>query len=168
MEEAASYLDNYGSPVPPLVLADRMASYVHYFTLHGALRPFGASVLMAGYDAETRQPHLAMVEPNGVAYSYHACAAGKGRQPAKTELEKLELHKTPISCTEAVNQICRIIRMLWEEGKDKPYQVEMSWLTEATGWKHEGVPKDVLQQAQDWAKEQLENEEEEEEGMEEG
>jgi 20S proteasome subunit alpha 7 len=36
MEEAASYLDNYGSPVPPLVLADRMASYVHYFTLHGA------------------------------------------------------------------------------------------------------------------------------------
>jgi 20S proteasome subunit alpha 7 len=103
-----------------------------------------------------------------VAYSYHACAAGKGRQPAKTELEKLELHKTPISCTEAVNQICRIIRMLWEEGKDKPYQVEMSWLTEATGWKHEGVPKDVLQQAQDWAKEQLENEEEEEEGMEEG
>lgn len=171
MEEAASFVDQYGAAIPPSILADRMASYVHYFTLHGALRPFGASVLIAGYDEETSKPSLHMVEPNGVAYGYHACAAGKGRQPAKTELEKLELHKAPITCDEAVKQVCRIIHMLWDESKDKPFELEVSWLSEKTGWKHQGVPKDVLAAATEWAKEQLEEEEdddEEEEEMEEG
>jgi 20S proteasome subunit alpha 7 len=152
MEEAASFVDNYGTVIPPSILADRMASYVHYFTLHGALRPFGASVLIAGYDEETKKP----------SYGYFACAAGKGRQPAKTELEKLELHKTPMTCDDAIKQVCRIIHMLWEEGKDKPFELEVSWLSEKTGWKHQGVPKDVLNAATVWAKEQLEDEEMEE------
>ena len=171
MEEAASFVDNYGTAIPPSTLADRMATYVHYFTLHGALRPFGASVLIAGYDEETKKPSLSMVEPNGVAYGYYACAAGKGRQPAKTELEKLELHKTPMTCDEAVKQVCRIIHMLWEEGKDKPFELEVSWISEKTGWKHQGVPRDVISAATAWAKEQLEEEEEDEEleeDMEEG
>ena len=54
-EEAASFVENYGTPITPSMLADRMASYVHYFTLHGALRPFGASSLLAGYDLETKK-----------------------------------------------------------------------------------------------------------------
>lgn len=47
-EESAEYIENYGTQVPPSLLADRLAHYVHYFTLHGSLRPFGASVIMAG------------------------------------------------------------------------------------------------------------------------
>lgn len=171
MEEAASFVENYGTAIPPSTLADRMATYVHYFTLHGALRPFGASVLIAGYDEETKKPSLSMVEPNGVAYGYYACAAGKGRQPAKTELEKLELHKTPMTCDDAVKQVCRIIHMLWEEGKDKPFELEVSWISDKTGWKHQGVPRDVINAATAWAKEQLEEEEDDEEveeDMEEG
>mmetsp|Transcript_20317 Transcript_20317/g.29385 ORF Transcript_20317/g.29385 Transcript_20317/m.29385 type:complete len:264 (-) Transcript_20317:1679-2470(-) len=168
MEEAATFVENYGSSIPPSILADRIATYVHYFTLHGALRPFGASVMIAGYDEETKKPSLSMVDPNGVAYSYYGCAAGKGRQPAKTELEKLELHKTPITCDEAVKQICRIIHVLWDESKDKPFELEVSWLSEKTGWKHKGVPKEVLAQATAWAKEQLEEEDDDEEEGEEG
>jgi len=160
MEEAASYVSTYGASIPPSILADRMASYVHYFTLHGALRPFGASVLIAGYDEETKNPSLHMVEPNGVAYGYFACAAGKGRQPAKTELEKLELHKKSITCAEAIKQICRIIYMLWDENKDKPFELELSQLSKETNWKHKGVPKDVLAAATTWAKEQLEEDDE--------
>jgi 20S proteasome alpha/beta subunit len=34
-----------------------------------------------------------MVEPNRVAYSYYGVATGKGKQAAKTELEKLNLNK---------------------------------------------------------------------------
>ena len=90
------------------------------------------------------------------------------RQPAKTELEKLELHETPMTCDDAVKQVCRIIHMLWEEGKDKPFELEVSWLSEKTGWKHQGVPKDVLNAATAWAKEQLEDEDGDEEEMEEG
>ena len=47
-DEVAGYIENYGSQMPPSMLADRLAQYVHYFTLHGSLRPFGASVLVAG------------------------------------------------------------------------------------------------------------------------
>ena len=44
----------YGTKLPPSVLSDRLAAYVHYFTLHGALRPFGATALVASYDDETK------------------------------------------------------------------------------------------------------------------
>lgn len=47
-DEVSGYMENYGSQMPPSMLADRLAQYVHYFTLHGSLRPFGASVLVAG------------------------------------------------------------------------------------------------------------------------
>lgn len=32
-----------------------------------------------------------MIEPSGVFWGYHGCAIGKGRQLAKTEIEKLDL-----------------------------------------------------------------------------
>lgn len=166
-EEAASYLETYGSTVPPKILAERMAHYMHYFTLHGSLRPFGASCLLAAYDEDTKEHSLYMVEPNGVAYSFYACAAGKGRQPAKTELEKLDLHKSPITTAEAVKQISRIIYMLHDESKDKPFELEMSWVSAESEWKHVGVPLSVKEESVKWAKEQLEEEsddEEEEEG----
>lgn len=162
-EEAANYKETYGSTIPPKVLGDRMAQYVHYFTLHGSLRPFGASCLVGGYDEVTQTPSLLMVEPSGTTYSYYACAAGKGRQPAKTELEKLDLNKEPISCQDAVKQICRIIYMLHDENKDKPFELELSWLSEATQWKHTGVPKDIIASSVEWAKAQLEEEEDDDE-----
>mmetsp|Transcript_1563 Transcript_1563/g.3868 ORF Transcript_1563/g.3868 Transcript_1563/m.3868 type:complete len:266 (+) Transcript_1563:116-913(+) len=168
MEDAATFLKNYGTPVPPHYLADHVALYVHYFTLHGSLRPFGATTMLASYDEELKKPSLYMIEPNGVSYSYVACAAGKGRQPAKTELEKLELHKKPLSCADAVKQMCRILYMLHDENKDKPFELELSWISESTDWKHKGVPKDVIAQAVEWAKEQLEEEDDEEEEEDEG
>ena len=51
-----------------LVLADRLAQFVHFFTLNYSLRPFGASVLIAGYDAFTDGMELHVIEPSGVAY----------------------------------------------------------------------------------------------------
>ncbi len=50
--------ESYGSRVSPNVLSDRVAYYVHYFTLHGSLRPFGASVILAAYDDELKEPQL--------------------------------------------------------------------------------------------------------------
>jgi len=41
-EEAQNYNETYGIKIPPSVLANRMALYVHYFTTHGSLRPFGS------------------------------------------------------------------------------------------------------------------------------
>jgi len=141
------------------VLGDRLASYVHYFTLHGSLRPFGTAALIASYDPETKDHALQMIEPSGVSYQYYACAAGKGRQPARTELEKLNINKPDeaenIDVKEGVKQLARIIHLLHEEGKDKPFELEMSWLCEESGWEHKGVPRDFIKEAVEWAKKDI-------------
>ena len=155
---------SYGSKIPPSTLADRVATYMHYFTLHGSLRPFGTSALIASYDTETKEHSLQMVEPSGVSYEYFGCAAGKGRQPAKTELEKLIVNKSPtdetLNSRDGVKQLARIIHSLHEEGKDKPFELEMSWLCEETGWIHKGVPRDYIKEAVEWAKKDIEEAEE--------
>merc|ERR1712087_1018757 len=116
---------------------------------------------------------LQLLEPNGAPYKYYGVATGKGKQAAKTELEKLNLHKTPILAEDAVKQILRILHMLHQEQKDaKPIEIELSWICEASNWTHQGVPKDLMKTAEEWALEQLEEEEEDdddddEEGMEE-
>jgi 20S proteasome subunit alpha 7 len=88
-EEAQSYRDSYGSRIIPSILVNRLSMYVHYFTLHSSLRPFGSAALVAAYDEDARAPELYMIEPSGNAFRYYGCAAGKGAQAAKTELEKL-------------------------------------------------------------------------------
>jgi 20S proteasome subunit alpha 7 len=172
MDECRDYKEFYGAPVPPGVLADRLGAYVHYFTLHGALRPFGAAALLAAYDDDMEQPALYMVEPNGVAYSYYGVAAGKGKQAAKTELEKLQLHKAEsrISCTEAVQQATKILTMLFQEQSEnegKQLELEVSWICKDSNWEHVYVPAETVAAAKAWAKEQLEAEDDDEEQMEE-
>mmetsp|Transcript_16953 Transcript_16953/g.24613 ORF Transcript_16953/g.24613 Transcript_16953/m.24613 type:complete len:275 (+) Transcript_16953:44-868(+) len=163
-EEAANYFETYGSKIPPTVLADRMGSYVHYFTLHGSLRPFGATSLLASYDPETNDASLHMIEPSGVSHSYFGCAAGKGRQPAKTEMEKLALHKPAaeenITVREGIRQLARMVHAFHDDGKDKPFELEMSWLCEESGWEHRGVPRDIISEAVEWAKKDIEEAEE--------
>lgn len=162
------YHTRYGTKIPPSVLSDRLAAYVHYFTLHGALRPFGATALVASYDDETKEHALHMIEPSGMSHRYFACAAGKGRQPAKTEMEKLTLNNRDdpaqnISVREGVKQLARIVHALHDEAKDKPFELEMSWLCEESGWKHKGVPRDVIKESVEWAKKDIEEAEEEDE-----
>ena len=70
---------SYGSKIPPHVLSDRLASYVHYFTLHGALRPFGASALIASHDPETGDHSLHLLEPSGISRRYYGAAASQRR-----------------------------------------------------------------------------------------
>ena len=173
----------YGSEIPPDVLASRLSAYVHYFTLHGALRPFGCTALLAGYDASTQRHSLHMIEPSGSTFEYYAAAAGRGRQPARTEMEKLAVNPTRvaggtgttagggddeggqqlITVAEGVRQLAKIVYTIRDSGgsgssKDGPFEIEMSWLCEKTGWKHVGVPKDVMDEAVEWAKREIEAE----------
>ena len=182
------------------MLASRLSAYVHYFTLHGALRPFGCTALLAGYDAATQRHSLHMIEPSGSNFEYYAAAAGRGRQPARTEMEKLAVNPTRlvaggagagatgtgggsneeggaegqqlISVAEGVRELAKIVYTIRDSGgssssKDVPFELEMSWLCEKTGWKHVGVPKDVMEEAVEWAKREIEAEGEEEDDEEE-
>mmetsp|Transcript_51601 Transcript_51601/g.117466 ORF Transcript_51601/g.117466 Transcript_51601/m.117466 type:complete len:261 (-) Transcript_51601:37-819(-) len=153
--EVDNYHDTYGSTIPPEVLAERMSQYVHYFTLHGALRPFGVGAIVCGYDPETKTHALHMIEPNGVQYRYYGCALGKGRMGAKTEIEKLDF--ATITCREALKQIAKIIHTLHDEGKDKPFELELSWLCVESGWKHEFVPAALKGEIEAAAKKEIED-----------
>jgi len=139
--EAEDYEDSYGIHIPPEVLAERMSQYVHYFTLHGALRPFGCGAIVAAHDPERKEHQLYMIEPSGVNFRFFGAALGKGRQGAKTEIEKLDL--STLTCRAALKEVARIIHTLHEEGKDKPFELELSWLCEETDWKHVAVSAEL-------------------------
>lgn len=136
-EEAASYRDNFESAIPASVLAERLALYIQAYTLYSSLRPFGVQTILGVED------QLFMIEPSGVYAGYRACASGKGRQIAKTELEKLKLEE--MSLQEAVAELARIIYIAHEEDKDKELELEMSWIP-ANGL-HHLVPDEILRDA---------------------
>lgn len=47
-------------------LTDRVSGYVHAYTLHSAVRPFGTSMIVASYDADG--PEMFLIEPSGVSW----------------------------------------------------------------------------------------------------
>uniref|UniRef100_A0A0E0FUR5 Proteasome subunit alpha type n=1 Tax=Oryza nivara TaxID=4536 RepID=A0A0E0FUR5_ORYNI len=141
--EAASYEKVYGEPISVKELADRVASYVHLCTLYWWLRPFGCGVILGGYDRDG--PQLYMIEPSGVSYKYFGAALGKGRQAAKTEIEKLKLSE--LTCREGIVEVAKIIYGVHDEAKDKAFELELSWICDESNRQHQKVPGDLLEQA---------------------
>eukprot|EP00270_Netrium_digitus_P021783 TRINITY_DN9547_c0_g2_i1.p1 TRINITY_DN9547_c0_g2~~TRINITY_DN9547_c0_g2_i1.p1 ORF type:complete len:251 (+),score=53.72 TRINITY_DN9547_c0_g2_i1:167-919(+) len=138
--EANNFKSFYGDHIPIHVLSDRISGYVHLFTLYWWTRPCGSSVLLAGYDKEG--PHLYMVEPSGVSYRYFGAAIGKGRQAAKTEIEKLKLSE--MTCRETVLAVAKIIYGVHDELKDKAFELELSWVCDESKREFQRVPEDLL------------------------
>lgn len=154
-QEAEQYKDFYGYPIPGSVLADRLAHFVHLYTLHWHVRPFGCAVMLAVKDEDGGDPQLYLIEPSGVCYRYFACAFGKGRQAAKTDLEKLDLKN--ITCDEAVNELAKIIVSVHDDAKDKDYELEMIWVKDPPADSKitraaSAVPKDIVNTAWEAAK----------------
>ncbi|WVZ68464.1 hypothetical protein U9M48_017399 [Paspalum notatum var. saurae] len=150
--EAASYEKVYGEPISVKELADRVASYVHLCTLYWWLRPFGCGVILGGYDRDG--PQLYMIEPSGVSYKYFGAALGKGRQAAKTEIEKLKLSE--LTCREGIVEVAKIIYGVHDEAKDKAFELELSWICDESDRQHQKVPNNLLEQAKAAAQAALE------------
>ncbi|KAJ3300619.1 hypothetical protein HK104_009276 [Borealophlyctis nickersoniae] len=153
-EEAQNYRDFYRAPIPGKMIADRLGGYVQAYTLYSSMRPFGVSTILGTVDRSG--PALYMIEPSGVYYGYHGCAVGKGKQVAKTEIEKLKL--THLTCREAVKEAARIIYVVHDDVKDKEFELEISWVCEESKGRHEFVPKDLVAEAERLAKASLEDE----------
>ena len=126
------------------------------YTCYNSVRPFGVLSIVGGMDENG--PHLYMVEPSGTYWGYTGAATGRGRQTAKSELEKLDFEQ--LTAREAVKHAARIIHQAHEDNKDKDYELEISWCTVETGGKHEFVPEDLLEEATKLAQEEEEEEEE--------
>ncbi|KAF2405426.1 proteasome subunit alpha type-3 [Trichodelitschia bisporula] len=199
-DEAASWRRLYKAPIPTAALADRMGSYVQAHTLYSSVRPFGVTAILAGWDSEAEVPvdgqvgygpasgaggkkegathggpFLYMIEPSGMYWGYYGAATGKGRQAAKSELEKLNLAAGNLTLEQGVKEAARIIYVAHEDSKDKEFELEMTWVSSLKGptkGRHEEVPREVREEAEKWAKKSLESngeedEEDEEDKMEE-
>jgi 20S proteasome subunit alpha 7 len=146
--EASNYKTFYGDSIPGKVISDRVATFVHLYTLYWSVRPFGASILLGVCDKEG--PQLYAIEPTGVSHRFFGTAIGKGRQAAKTEIEKLKLSE--MTCREGVNAVAKIIYGVHDEAKDKAFELELSWICDESGREHKRVPADVLAEAERLAK----------------
>lgn len=96
---------------------------------------------------------------------YYGAATGKGRQIAKSELEKLNLSEGNLSLEEGVNEAARIIYVAHDDNKDKDFELEMTWISSLDGptkGRHEEVPKARREEAERLAKKALEGDDEDE------
>lgn len=151
LAEARNYKSTYGDIVPGHVLCDRVASFVHVFNLYWYVRPFGTAMLLATFDKDG--PQLYLIEPSGTAHRYFGTAVGKGRQAAKTEIERLKLDE--LTCEQGVMEVAKILLSVHDE--EKPVELEMAWISEATGKVFQRVPADILAAAEKAAKQALED-----------
>lgn len=65
--ECSSYRAQYGSDIPLKYLNERVASFMHTYTLYSAVRPFGCSVVLGSYE-QADGPAMYMIDPSGVSY----------------------------------------------------------------------------------------------------
>lgn len=161
-DECANFRDTYQVPIPLKSLTERLGKYMHYFTVYGSLRPFGVSVLLGTWDS-VNGSKLMEIDPSGTARGYYGCAVGKGKQNAKTELEKLNL--SSMSCRELVKEAAKVIYSVHDEVKDKHFELELSWIGEETGGKHELVPQALYDEAKKYAEEALNDSDDEDTDM---
>ncbi|RWS04622.1 Proteasome subunit alpha type-3-like protein [Dinothrombium tinctorium] len=151
-DEAKDYRSQYGTEIPLKYLKDRVAMYMHAYTLYSALRPFGASLLLGSWD-KFEGPQLYCLDPSGLSYGYFGISIGKAKQSAKTEIEKISLKDK--TCSELIKEAAKIIYIVHDEIKDKSFELELSWVSEATNGRHECVPQEVFDEAEKFAKDAL-------------
>ncbi|KAH8399526.1 hypothetical protein KR222_010815, partial [Zaprionus bogoriensis] len=121
-QEAANFRQQFERTIPLKHLCDRVAGYIHAYTLYSAVRPFGLSVIFASWD-KADGPQLYKIEPSGTSFGYYACASGKAKQQAKTEMEKFKF--ADMNTDELVRSGGKIIYQVHDELKDKDFRFEM-------------------------------------------
>ncbi|KAG4305626.1 hypothetical protein PORY_001182 [Pneumocystis oryctolagi] len=72
---------------PTYILVQELAKIMQEATQSGGIRPFGVSILVAGWD-KCNGPSLYQIDPSGTYFAWKATAIGKFSASAKTFLEK--------------------------------------------------------------------------------
>merc|ERR1712151_507480 len=85
-KSAQKYYTTYRELIPVSQIVREQATVMQEFTQSGGVRPFGISLMMAGYD--DNGPHLFQVDPSGSYFGWKASAIGKNHVNAKSFLEK--------------------------------------------------------------------------------
>ncbi|CAF0872316.1 unnamed protein product [Brachionus calyciflorus] len=82
------YIQMYDDSIPTVQLVRRVADVMQEYTQSGGVRPFGVSLLIAGWDVDENVPYLYQCDPSGAYFAWKATAIGKNHINGKTFLEK--------------------------------------------------------------------------------
>ncbi|XP_071943486.1 proteasome subunit alpha type-2 [Antedon mediterranea] len=85
---AQQYYMVYQEQIPTAQLVHKVASVMQEYTQSGGVRPFGVSLLVAGWDDDDQKPFLFQCDPSGAYFPWKATAMGKNFVNGKTFLEK--------------------------------------------------------------------------------
>jgi len=85
---AQQYYLQYQEQIPTAQIVQRVASVMQEYTQSGGVRPFGVSLLVAGWDEDEEKPYLYQCDPSGAYFAWKATAMGKNFNNGKTFLEK--------------------------------------------------------------------------------
>jgi len=158
-ETSAEFKEVYGENMPAYMLADRMGSYMHAYTVGGG-RPFGISMLIGAVEyheaSKTYKSVLFEVDPSGQVIKWFARAVGKGKQLGNTELEKLDLAN--LTCQDALFHCAKILHKVHDA--QKAFELEINWICESSKYQCAVIPKDVLDATEAQAKKSIEDEDE--------
>lgn len=83
---AQTYFMKFDEEIPVSQLVQRLTNVMQEYTHSGGVRPFGVSLLVAGFDLE--EPYLVQCDPSGAYFAWKATAMGKNHINGKTFLEK--------------------------------------------------------------------------------
>jgi 20S proteasome subunit alpha 7 len=112
-------------------------------TVYASQRPYGTSMVMAVHD-NIKGAGLYMIEPSGSCYEYYGCASGRGKQLARNEIEKKNFREMTV--TEALPHIAKILLKAQEEMKEKKQELEISILSDETGFTHRVLDRAFVDQ----------------------
>lgn len=85
---AQQYHMLHDEPIPTPQLVQKVAHVMQEYTQSGGVRPFGVSLLTAGYDAHEEKFYLFQCDPSGAYFAWKATALGRNFVNAKSFLER--------------------------------------------------------------------------------
>ena len=125
-KHAQAYYRKYHEPVPTEVLTRGTATVMQEFTQQGGVRPFGVSLLIAGYD--DHGPQLFQADPSGAFFGWKATAIGDNFVNAKTFLERR--YNSDMGLEDAINTALQTMREGFE-GEMTEHNVEVGVISAA-------------------------------------
>merc|ERR1719174_1270887 len=116
---------------------------------------------MGAWDPDAKKASLFSVEPSGLVFKYQGQAVGKGRQVARTEIEKLLAGDgaSNLTCKAALKNVAKILHKVHDE-KDTNFELECAWISADSDYKFQHVPAEMIKEAEEKAKQELEDDDE--------
>lgn len=122
---AQSYLRTYNEDVPCEQLVRRLSDTKQAYTQHGGLRPYGVSLLYAGWD-DVNGYQLFMSNPSGNYSGWKATSIGNNNSTAQTVLK--QEYKEDMSLKEAVDLAIKVLSKTMDSSTLSSEKIEFATL----------------------------------------